>query len=152
MTGGRGLPRRLGVADVWFDTGRRKTLARLTTNGWVRRAEDGRVVRTRGRCCVPVVWFLDFGGQRPEARATEVPGPVRTGDDVKAPAEIIFEVTEAAEGGFDARALGYSIFTQGDNWADLKAMVKDAVACHFDEGSELKVVRLHFVKDEAIAV
>ena len=31
-------------------------------------------------------------------------------------------------------------------------MVKDAVACHFDEGSELKVVRLHFVKDEAIAV
>ena len=71
---------------------------------------------------------------------------------MKAPAEIIFEVTESVEGGFDARALGYSIFTQGDDWSDLKAMVKDAVACHFDEGSELKVVRLHFVKDEAIAV
>ena len=68
------------------------------------------------------------------------------------PTEIIFEVTEAVEGGFDARALGYSIFTQGEDWADLKAMVKDAVLCHFGDGSEPKVARLHFVKDEAIAV
>ncbi len=66
--------------------------------------------------------------------------------------EIIFEVTEAIEGGFDARALGYSIFTQGDDWEDLKAMVRDAVACHFDDGTEPKVIRLHFVKDEAIAL
>ena len=71
---------------------------------------------------------------------------------MKAPVEIIFEVTEAAEGGFNARALGYSIFTQGDDWADLKAMVKDAVVCHFGDEAELKVVRLHFVKDEALAV
>ncbi len=69
-----------------------------------------------------------------------------------APREIIFEVTEAIEGGYDARALGYSIFTQGEDWADLKAMIKDAVLCHFDEESAPKVVRLHFVKDEAIAV
>ena len=68
------------------------------------------------------------------------------------PKEIIFEVTEAIEGGYDARALGYSIFTQGEDWADLKAMIKDAVLCHFDEESAPKVVRLHFVKDEAIAV
>lgn len=68
------------------------------------------------------------------------------------PTEIIFEVTEAIEGGYDARALGYSIFTQGEDWADLKAMIKDAVLCHFDEESAPKVVRLHFVKDEAIAV
>ncbi len=53
-----------------------------------------------------------------------------------APAEIIFEVTEAPEGGFDARALGHSIFTQGDDWADLKAMVKDAVLCHFGDDPE----------------
>ena len=66
--------------------------------------------------------------------------------------EIIFEVTEAIEGGFDARALGYSIFTQGDDWEDLKAMVRDAVACHFDDGAEPRVIRLHFVKDEAIAL
>ena len=68
------------------------------------------------------------------------------------PTEIIFEVTEAIEGGYDARALGYSIFTQGEDWADLKVMIKDAVLCHFDEESAPKVVRLHFVKDEAIAV
>ncbi len=68
------------------------------------------------------------------------------------PTEITFEVTEAIEGGYDARALGYSIFTLGEDWADLKAMIKDAVLCHFDEESAPKVVRLHFVKDEAIAV
>ena len=54
------------------------------------------------------------------------------------PTEVIFEVTEAVEGGYDARALGYSIFTQGDDWDDLKDMVKDAVLCHFDEGRRTK--------------
>ena len=68
------------------------------------------------------------------------------------PSEIIFEVTEAIEGGYDARALGYGIFTQGEDWNDLKAMVKDAVECHFDDGAAPKIIRLHFVKDEAIAV
>ena len=55
---------------------------------------------------------------------------------MEAPTEIIFEVTEAAEGGFDARALGFSIFTQGEDWADLKAMVRDAALCHFDDGDK----------------
>jgi len=66
--------------------------------------------------------------------------------------EVIFEVTEAIEGGYDARALGHSIFTQGDDWADLKAMVREAVLCHFDADALPKVIRLHLVKDEAIAV
>ena len=68
------------------------------------------------------------------------------------PSEIIFKVTEAIEGGYNARALGYGIFTQGEDWADLKAMVKDAVLCHFDENDTPKVIRLHLVKDEVIAV
>ena len=68
------------------------------------------------------------------------------------PSEIIFEITEAAEGGYDARALGYSIFTQGEDWADLKDMVKDAVRCHFDEDNMPGIVRLHLVKDEVFAV
>ena len=68
------------------------------------------------------------------------------------PSEIIFEVTEAIEGGYNARALGYGIFTQGDDWTDLKAMVKDAVECHYDDGTAPKIIRLHFVKDEAFAV
>ena len=49
------------------------------------------------------------------------------------PSEIIFEVTEAAEGGYDPKALGYSIFTQGEAWFDLEAMMKDAVRCHFND-------------------
>ncbi|MCY3991783.1 MAG: hypothetical protein OXF50_11225 [Caldilineaceae bacterium] len=66
--------------------------------------------------------------------------------------EITFEVTEAVEGGYDAKALGHSIFTQGEDWEDLKAMVKDAVRCHFDEDTLPPVVRLHLVRDEVIAV
>ena len=60
-----------------------------------------------------------------------------------ATSEIIFEVTEALEGGYDARALGHSIFTQGDDWDDLKAMVRDTVLCHFDGEDTPKVIRLH---------
>ncbi len=68
------------------------------------------------------------------------------------PAEIIFQVTESPEGGYDAKALGHSIFTQGEDWKDLKAMVKDAVLCHFDKDSVPRVIRLHLVREEAIAV
>ena len=66
--------------------------------------------------------------------------------------EVIFEVTEAIEGGYDARALGHSIFTQGEDWNDLKAMVRDAVRCHFDVENRPRVIRLHLVRVEAIAV
>ncbi len=66
--------------------------------------------------------------------------------------EIIFEVGEAEEGGFWARALGHSIFTQGEDWDDLRAIVKDAVTCHFEKESDRpKVIRLHYVKDEVLA-
>ena len=68
------------------------------------------------------------------------------------PTEIIFEATEAPEGGYDARALGYSIFTQGEDWNDLKEMARDAVLCHFDQGETPRVIRLHLVSEEAIAV
>ena len=67
------------------------------------------------------------------------------------PAEIIFEVTEAVEGGYDARALGYSIYTQGETRDDLKEMARDAVRCHFDEDRAPRVIRLHLVREEAIA-
>ncbi len=66
--------------------------------------------------------------------------------------EIIFEVQEAEEGGFWARALGYSIFTQGEDWDELRTMVRDAVACHFEKAAEQpKIIRLHFVRDEVLA-
>lgn len=68
------------------------------------------------------------------------------------PSEIIFEVTEMSDGIFEARALGYSIFTEGESWDDLKFMAKDAVLCHFDEDEMPTVIRLHLVKQEVIAV
>ncbi|MFC1610883.1 2-oxoisovalerate dehydrogenase [Myxococcota bacterium] len=65
--------------------------------------------------------------------------------------EIIFVVEEAPEGGFTARALGASIFTEADSVDELHEHVRDAVQCHFDEDQTPKVIRLHFVRDEVIA-
>jgi predicted RNase H-like HicB family nuclease len=67
--------------------------------------------------------------------------------------EIIFEVREdEADGGYTAHALGYGIHTQGDTLEELRAMVKDAVDCYFDETMVIpKVIRLHFVRDEVLA-
>jgi len=66
--------------------------------------------------------------------------------------ELIFVVEEAPEGGFTARALGAAIFTEADSLADLHVQIRDAIQCHFDEGQAPKVARLHFVRDELLAV
>ena len=66
--------------------------------------------------------------------------------------EIVFIVESAPEGGFTARALGESIFTEADTEAQLRVAVQDAVHCHFDEGTLPKVIRLHFVRDELLVV
>lgn len=66
--------------------------------------------------------------------------------------EIIFAIEESAEGGYEAKALSAPIFTEADSLEELRAMVKDAVECHFEEGERPKVIRLHFVRDEVIAV
>ena len=66
--------------------------------------------------------------------------------------EIIFSVEESSEGGYEARALGHAIHTQADTLDELKPMLQDAVRCHFDEAAMPRLIRLHFVKDEVIAV
>jgi hypothetical protein len=66
--------------------------------------------------------------------------------------EIIFAVEESPEGGYEARALGHSLFTQADTWAELRKMIRDAVRCHFDEAHRPRVIRLHLTRDEVIAV
>jgi hypothetical protein len=65
--------------------------------------------------------------------------------------EIIFVIEEAVEGGFTARALGESIFTEAETLDTLRQQVRDAVNCHFDEGKAPKVIRLHFVREEVLA-
>jgi hypothetical protein len=66
--------------------------------------------------------------------------------------ELIFLVEEAPEGGYTARALGESIFTEADTIADLHRQVRDAVECHFEEERRPKIIRLHFVREELLAV
>ena len=66
--------------------------------------------------------------------------------------EIMFLVEESPEGGYEARALGYSIFTEADTYEDLKQMVQDAVNCHLDAEQRPRVVRLHLVKEEVLAL
>lgn len=66
--------------------------------------------------------------------------------------EILFLVESAPEGGYTARALGESIFTEADNLESLHSQVRDAVRCHFEEGQVPQVIRLHFTHEEVIAV
>ena len=57
--------------------------------------------------------------------------------------EITFQVRESPQGGYEARALGYGIFTEGDDWKHLKYMLRDAVPgmCHFEDGEAPRFLR-----------
>ena len=62
--------------------------------------------------------------------------------------ELIF-IVEESDGGYIARAVDQCICTEADDLETLKARVREAVCCHFDEGCEPDCVRLRFVgKDE----
>ncbi len=65
--------------------------------------------------------------------------------------EIIFVVEESPEGGFEARALSASIYTEADTLEELREMVRDAVACHFEDEEQPQIIRLHFVREEVLA-
>ncbi len=64
--------------------------------------------------------------------------------------EIIFIVEESVEGGFEAKALGHSIFTEAETIEELKENIKEAIRCHFDRDVP-KIVRLHYIKEEIFA-
>jgi len=72
--------------------------------------------------------------------------------EVNAMNEIIFLVEESVEGGFCARALGESVFTEADDIKQLHQNIREAVQCHFDEDKAPKVIRLHFVREEVIGL
>lgn len=65
--------------------------------------------------------------------------------------EVVFLVEEADEGGYTARALGHSIFTEADTLEALEPMVRDAVRCHFEDADRPAVIRLHVVRDLVLA-
>ncbi len=66
--------------------------------------------------------------------------------------EIIFIVTEDEAGGYNAKAIGQAIFTQAETREQLEAMVRDAVRCHFEPNDAPKLIHLHYVHDEVIAL
>jgi hypothetical protein len=67
--------------------------------------------------------------------------------------ELIFEVREAEEGGYVARALGQAIFTEEETWQELRDNVLEATNLHFEDApAKPKLIQLHFVKDELIPV
>jgi len=65
--------------------------------------------------------------------------------------EIIFIIEESFDGGFEAKAVGHSIFTEADDIDTLKKNIKEAVNCHFEESEMPKIIRLHYIKEEVIA-
>ena len=67
------------------------------------------------------------------------------------PNEIIFLVSESSEGGYEAKGLGFPIFTEADSVDELKKALRDAVHCHFEEKERPPVIRLHYVREEGIA-
>jgi ABC-type Zn2+ transport system substrate-binding protein/surface adhesin len=67
--------------------------------------------------------------------------------------ELVFQVEEDPDGGLTARSIGASIFTEADTVEELRAAIREAVQCHFEDPAERpKVIRLHFVRDEVIAL
>jgi predicted RNase H-like HicB family nuclease len=67
--------------------------------------------------------------------------------------ELIFEIRDAEEGGYCARALGHAIFTQAETWEELRAKVLEAASLHFEDGVvRPRMVQLHYVRDELIPV
>jgi hypothetical protein len=64
--------------------------------------------------------------------------------------EIIFIVEESSEGGFEAKALGHAIFTEGDTIEELKQNIREAIHCHFEKNAPT-IVRLHYIKEEVFA-
>lgn len=66
--------------------------------------------------------------------------------------EIIFLVEESLEGGYEARAIGESIFTEAETLDELKSNIKDAVHCHFENDQIPSLITLRFVKEETLSV
>ncbi|HEX6011605.1 MAG TPA: hypothetical protein VFY87_07345 [Geminicoccaceae bacterium] len=66
--------------------------------------------------------------------------------------ELVFLVKKDPGGGFVASAAGHSIFTEADTEAELHAMVRDAIRCHFEDAQRPELIRLRFVRGEVIAI
>jgi hypothetical protein len=65
--------------------------------------------------------------------------------------ELVFEIRDGQEGGLYARAMGHGIFTEAENWDELRANVLEAVALHFeDAATRPRLGQMRYVKDGSI--
>ena len=65
--------------------------------------------------------------------------------------ELVFSVSQETDGGFVAECLSYDIFTQADNWEELRTNVQEAVTAYFFDQPKPEKIRLHLVRDEVLA-
>ncbi len=65
--------------------------------------------------------------------------------------EIVFSVTQEADGGYVAECLSHDIFTEGDSWTELRANAQEAVGAFFFDQPKPTGIRLHLVRDEVLA-
>lgn len=66
--------------------------------------------------------------------------------------ELIFEVTQEHDGGYVAECLTEGIFTQADDWEELRRNVQEAVEVYFGDEAAPRTLRLHLVRDELLRV
>lgn len=79
------------------------------------------------------------------------PFDLRNRDGNSTDMELVFSITQEADGGFVAECLSHDIFTQADSWAELRGNVREAVNAFFFDGPKPAVIRLHLVRDEVLA-
>jgi predicted RNase H-like HicB family nuclease len=66
--------------------------------------------------------------------------------------EIIFLIEESLDGGFEAKAVGFPIFTEGESEDEVKRNILEAVHCHFDENEMPAFINIRFLREEQIAL
>ena len=66
--------------------------------------------------------------------------------------EIVFSITQEGDGGYVAECLSHDIVTEADDWDSLRSNVFEAVNAYFFDQTKPSSIRLHFVRDEVLAV
>jgi predicted RNase H-like HicB family nuclease len=57
--------------------------------------------------------------------------------------ELTFIAERCADGGYTARAVGADIFTEGDDFEELRAMILDAARCHYEDEEFPRKISIH---------
>ena len=81
------------------------------------------------------------------SRQTRLQRPLSYSDPMS---ELVFEVTQEADGGFAAEAIGENIVTEADSWDELRVNVREAVEAYYFDEPKPATIRLHLRRDEVL--